>query len=361
MLMTSPSDLPNQPKYSDDSLQKIDNLFQSFEMIADLAEEEIRQQKIREAAAKFDLSEVAYQKQFKRYLGTKAYQAKNKSLVPSQEVPTASVTPLLKPFSFLDTKVSDFVDSFKQVSLVKLSAVLGESALLFAMISYIITIPSRHQLQVQKAREILLQSTERKYDQSRIAALQVLDKRCAGNPGLVSPKAHLANLVLVGCSRWSFSLQSFTQLSFRFWQPMDLSYSRLAEADLSNARLTGANLEGSDLRKANLQKVDLRGVNLQGANLAGADLSRANLAGANLEDAILDGANLYGVTASQANFTQASFVNAKAPWSYFDQANFYRANLKQANFNRSDLENADFYKVNLKDATLRFSNLRGTH
>ncbi len=348
--MTAPSDFSNQPQCSDSSDEKMDKLLQSFKMIAAVAEEEVRQQKIREASAIFELSEASYRQEFERYLESQSKQKQEKSFAP--------VTSLLKPVSLLDTKVSDFVDLLKELSLVKLATVLGESALLFAMISYIVTIPSRQQQQVQKAREILLH-TDHKYDESRIAALKVLDNRCAGNPGLESPNAYLANLVIVGCSRWSLSPQSLAQGSFRSWQPMDLSYSVLAGANLSNANLTGANLEGSDLRNANLQKVDLRGVNLRGANLAGADLSRANLTEADLAGAILDEANLYGVTASQANFTNASLVNAKAPWSYFDRANFYRANLQQINFNRSDLEDADFYKVNLEDASLRFTNLRG--
>ncbi len=348
--MTSPSDFSNQSQCSDNSDEKMDKLLQSFEMIAAVAEEEVRQQKIREASAIFELSEVSYRQKFERYLERQNKQTEAKTLTP--------VTSLLKPVSLLDTKVSDFVDLLKELSLVKLATVLGESALLFAMISYIVTIPSRQQQQVQKAREILLH-TDHKYDESRIAALKVLDKGCAGNPGLESPNAYLANLVIVGCSRWSLSPQSLAQGSFRSWQPMDLSYSVLAGANLSNANLRGANLAGSDLRNANLQKVDLRGVNLRGTNLAGADLSRANLTKADLAGAILDEANLYGVTASQANFTNASLVNAKAPWSYFDRANFYRANLQQINFNRSDLEDADFYKVNLEDASLRFTNLRG--
>ena len=349
--MTSPSNFSNQSECSDNSSQNLDKLLQSFEMIAALAEEEVRQQKIREASAAFEISEVCYRKEFERYLGNKSKQAKEKSLT--------SVRPLLKPVSLLDAKVSDFVDSLKEVSLVKLATVLGESALLFAMISYLVTIPIRQQQTIQKAREILLQSSDRQYDESRIAALKVLDKQCAGNPGLVSPNAHLANLEVAGCLQWSFRPQSLTQWSFRSWQPMDLSYSVLAGSNLSNAQLSGAKLEGSDLRGANLQKVDLSGVNLRGANLADADLSRANLVGANLEGANLDGANLYGVTAFQANFAKASLVNAKALWGNFDGANFYRASLKKANLNRSSLKNADFYKVNLEDAALRFTDLRG--
>ena len=356
--MTSPSNYSNQPESSANSDETRDQLFQSFEKIAPMAEEEVRQVHISQFATRFGLSQAAYRQQFQHYLDSKSQQANSKSVRFTQEKSPTPVTSVLKPVSLIDTKVSDFVDLMKEVSLVKLAALLGESALLFAMVSYIATINSRQHQHIQKAREILLH-TDNKYDESRIAALKVLDHGCAGNPGLVAPNAYLANLEILGCSRWSFNPRKLLQGSFRSWHPTDLSYSILAGTNLSNANLVGVNLAGSDLQNANLQKVDLAGVNLRGANLTGADLSRANLTGADLSNAILDGANLYGVKASQANFAHASLVNLKAPWSYFDRANFYRANLKQANFNRSDLEDADFYKVNLEDASLRFTNLQG--
>ena len=49
----TPSNSSDQSKRSDNDSLNLDKLFQSFEMIAALAEEEIRQQKIREAAAAF--------------------------------------------------------------------------------------------------------------------------------------------------------------------------------------------------------------------------------------------------------------------------------------------------------------------
>lgn len=352
--MTSPSQSSEQFEHFASSSQHLDQLCQSFEMIAALAEEEVRQQKIREASVAFQLSETSYRQQFQRYLHSKADRLREESVTASP----AHVSPLLKPVSLLDAKVSDFVDSLKEVSLVKLATVLGESALLFAMVSYIVTIPIRQQQRVQKAREILLQSSDREYDDSRITALNALDAQCAGNPGLVAPNAHLANLEILGCHRWSLR-NLFNQDSFRSWEPMDLSYSVLTGANLSNAQLSGANLEGSDLRGINLNKANLSGVNLRGANLTDADLSRANLVNADLEGAVLDNANLYGVTASKANFAKTSLVNAKALWSHFEGANFYRASLTKANFNRSSLNHADFYKVNLEDASLRFTDLRG--
>ncbi|MEM7594323.1 MAG: pentapeptide repeat-containing protein, partial [Cyanobacteria bacterium P01_A01_bin.83] len=357
--MNPSPDFSQQPAYSDNSEPKMEALLQSFKIIASLPESEIRQQKIREASAMFQLSEVSYRRQLQRYLSTKGYQntAKYQTTSAKSQLNTP-VASWLKPVSLLDTKVSDLVDFLKGLSLIKLSAVLGEAALLFAMVSYIVTIPGRERQQIQKAREILLHKGH-KYSQSRIVALELLDKECADNPGLMAPNAQLVNLEIVGCSRWSFNLQSLRGGSFRSWKPMDLSNSILAEANLSNADLTGTNLSGSDLSNANLQKVDLRGVNLREANLTGADLSRANLTEADLTGAILDEANLYGATASQANFTNASMVNTKAPWSYFERANFYRANLQQANFNRSNLKDADFYKVNLEAASLRFTNLEG--
>lgn len=349
------SNSSHQPEYDHHTAQKTEELLQSFAVIAALAEEEIRQQKIQEAAAIFELSETSYRQELELYLQNQntQEQTEQKSLV--------SLVSLFKPVSLLDTKVSDFANFLQEVSVIRLAAVLGEGALLFAMTSYLVTIPSRHQQEVQKAREILLHAREHKYDKSRVTALQTLDQRCAGNPGLVAPQAYLVNLEIMGCSRWSFQFKSLTDWSIRSQQPMDLSYSVLTAADFSNAQLPGVNLAGSDLSQANLRKINLQGANLQGANLAGANLSRANLQGANLTGAILDGANLYGVNASEANFTQASLMKAQAPWSYFDQTNFYRANLKQINFNRSDLQDADFYKANLSNASLRFTNLqRGT-
>ena len=344
--MTSQSNFSNQSQYSNHLAKKMDELFQSFEMIAALPEGEVRQQKIREVSALFELSEASYRQQFEHYLRQCELAQK-----PS------SVAYLLKPVSLLDTKVSDLVDLLQELSLVQLSAVLGEAALLFAMMSYLVTIPSRQQQQVHNAREILLQS-DREYDESRIAALKVLDKKCADNPGLIARNAYLKNLVINGCYRWSIDRQNQNQWSFRSRKLMNLSYSKLSGANLEGSDLTGANLERSDLAGANLEGSDLTGVNLRGADLTGANLSRANLTGADLTGAILNDANLYGVTASQANFTSAKLINAKAAWSYFNGVNFYRANLKQVNFNRSDLKGADFYKVNLEDASLRFADLQ---
>jgi len=124
--MTSPSDSPHQSEGSDNSVQTMDKLFQSFEIIAALAEEEIRQQKISETYSIFGLSEASYREQFESYLSSKDDQTKNKSDMTSQEKSVTNITPvksLLRPVSFLDTKVSDFVDLLKEVSLVKLSAV----------------------------------------------------------------------------------------------------------------------------------------------------------------------------------------------------------------------------------------------
>ncbi|MEL7408558.1 MAG: hypothetical protein AAFN00_16660, partial [Cyanobacteria bacterium J06558_2] len=65
--MNSPSDSFQRSDSSDNSDLKMMTLLQSFERIADLKESEIRQQKIREAAAIFQLSEASYRKQLKRY------------------------------------------------------------------------------------------------------------------------------------------------------------------------------------------------------------------------------------------------------------------------------------------------------
>ena len=256
----------------------------------------------------------------------------------------------------LDAKVADFVRWLQNVSLVKLAAVLGESALLFAVVSYVVTIPSRREQEIQEIRKILRQEKGYAYSEGRIAALKTLSDHCVGNPGLEAPGAHLANLKLRSCTRFSLA---------RRWPPIlyqnvsiDLSRSNLAGANLSGADIAGIDLRGSNLRGANLERVNLQGANLAGADLTGANLARADLRGAILKNSKLDSSNFYGARLREVDFTEASLANMKALWADFQNANFYRANLQSANLNRTELQGADFYKANLANASLRFADLR---
>ncbi len=263
---------------------------------------------------------------------------------------------LLKPISIVDTKISDFVEWLQDVSLFKLTVIFSECALLFAVVSYVITIPNRNEQKIQEARKVLDEASGHKYSDARIAALKVLNKGCQGNPGLKAPTAKMANLTLNPCQSLSF-----TQGSLKVNKhSMDLSYSNLEKADLSGASLVGINLRGSNLQGANLAKANLKGADLTGAQLQGANLAQANLKKAILQDSNLDNSNLYGANLQAANFSEASLVKIRTLWANSRNAIFHRAKLQSANFNRADLRGADFYKANLENATLRFADLSST-
>ncbi|WP_094673618.1 pentapeptide repeat-containing protein [Hydrocoleum sp. CS-953] len=264
---------------------------------------------------------------------------------------------LLKPISILDTKISHFIEWLQNISLFKLAVILSEGALLFAIVSYVITIPSRNKQEIQEARKVLREESGHQYSDARIAALKILhSKDCQSNPGLEAAKANMADLTLNPCQSLSFT-QGSLKVNKR---SMDLSYSNLAGADLSGANLVGINLQGSNLQGANLANTNLEGANLTGVQLQGANLTQANLKEAILQNSNLDNSNLYGANLDKADFSEASLVNVRALWANFNDGIFYRANLQSANLNRGDLRGADFYKANLENASLRFADLSST-
>ena len=260
---------------------------------------------------------------------------------------------LLKPISILDTKISDFVQWVQNISLFKLAVVLSQSALLFALVSYVIAIPNRKKQEIQEARNVLRKESGYEHSDGRIAALKVLNKSCEGNPGLKAVRAKMVNLTLDPCQSLSFT-QGLLKVNK---YSMDLSYSNLTGADLSGANLVGINLQGSNLEGANLANANLEGANLTGVNLQGANLAQANLKKAKLRNSNLDNSNLYKANLDTADFYEANLVNTRGLWANFHDAIFYRANLQSANLNRADLRGADFYKANLENASLRFTNL----
>ncbi|NEQ38586.1 MAG: substrate-binding domain-containing protein [Okeania sp. SIO3I5] len=264
---------------------------------------------------------------------------------------------ILKPISILDAKISDFVEWLKNISLLKLAGLLSQGALLFAVVSYVISIPSRNEQKIQEARKVLREESNHKYSDGRIAALKLLNsKGCQGNPGLEAVGAKMANITLNPCQSLSI-----TQSSLKVNKhSMDLSHSNLEGADLSGANLVGINLRGSNLQGVNLAKANLEDADLRETNLQGANLSRANLKNAILQDSKLDNSNLYGANLYTADFSEANLVNITALWANFHDAIFYRANLQSANFNRADLKGANFYKANLENAKLRFADLSST-
>ena len=261
----------------------------------------------------------------------------------------------LKPIAILDTKLSDFVDWLQTISVVKLAVTLSEVTILFAMVSYIVTIPNRRQQQIQEARKVLHEENKKQYSDGRIAALKVLNKHCEGNPGLQAPEGKMAKLSLYRCPKFDFQKWKWPEQ-----RGMNLSNSNLKKADLSGANLQGINLRKSILQNAILVGANLEGADLTSAKLQNADLSRANLKGAILEGSNLNNSKLYGANFEDANLSEANLKGIRAEWANFNHANFYRANLESANFNRAQLMGADFYRANLKNSKLRFADLRNT-
>ncbi|NEP11673.1 MAG: substrate-binding domain-containing protein [Symploca sp. SIO2C1] len=267
---------------------------------------------------------------------------------------------LQKPIVIVDTKVSDFTDWLENISLVKLAAVLGETAILFAVISFILTIPSRRLQKIQDARKVLHEESSNQYSDGRITALKLLNKYCVDNPGLQAKEANLSKITIKSCRHFpenKFSPKQWASM-FRGPTPMKLSHANLKKADLSGANLAGINLQDSDLSGANLNDANLKGADLTNANLTGANLARADLEGAKLIGSKLDQSFLYGAKLNGADFSGASLKETKAMWADFQNAKFNHANLQSANFNRTQLHGADFYQANLQKASLRFANLR---
>ena len=79
----------------------------------------------------------------------------------------------LKLIAIVDTKISDFVDWLKTISVFKLTVVLSEVAILSGAVSYIVSIPNRQQQEIQQAREVLHGQSKNEYSDARITALEV--------------------------------------------------------------------------------------------------------------------------------------------------------------------------------------------
>ena len=266
---------------------------------------------------------------------------------------------LLKPVKMADAKMSDFVAWLENISLIKLAAVLGEGALLFALVSYIVAIPQRRQTFIRENRQIIVDHAQETHSIGRINALQSLNKFCSNISGIEAPSAQMPGIELTNCYQFQGikALRRFPWQFFVYWGA-NLNYS-----NLSGANLEGANLEGINLRGANLIGANLRGANLKGADLTAANLTKArlgvtNLEGAILNNTILDGGSISGSNLKGADLSHISLVGTQALWSDLRDANLYRANLTGAILNRSNLAGADLYKANFEKSSLRFANLQ---
>ena len=323
-----------------------DGLTDSFERVLGIGDCTKRSQAIIEEAKVLGISSEEYVHKLAHYLDT---HAKN----------TDGSLSLFKPVKIVDAKMSDFVAWLENISLIKLAAVLGEGALLFALVSYIIAIPQRRQAFIRENRQIIVNHTQQTHSIGRINALQSLNKFCSNISGIEAPSAQMPGIELTNCYQFQGikALRRFPWQFFVYWGA-NLNYS-----NLSGANLEGANLEGINLRGANLIGANLRGANLKGADLTAANLTKArlgvtNLEGAILNNTILDGGSISGSNLKGADLSHISLVGTQALWSDLRDANLYRANLTGAILNRSNLAGADLYKANFEKSSLRFANLQ---
>jgi len=267
---------------------------------------------------------------------------------------------LVRPFKQIDRKLGTLVESWKNISLFKLVALLGQVTLLLAMSSYFIDAPKRHQQAMNEAKQTIKRLEGSQFSQDRINALMLLGQNCEDITGVKAPGAVLSGIELDNCKHWQISPDAFKQFPPQFTkaQPTKLSHANLAGSDLKGANLRGVDLRGANLAKANLADANLAGANLEGANLEGANLRRANL-----EKAVLVGANLSRSDLGQANLREINMKSAIAHqanlvWATLAGANLREADLSGANLNRADLRGAELYETNLSEASLRYADLR---
>ncbi len=279
----------------------------------------------------------------------------NLSQPANAELTNGKKSKILKPIAIVDTKLSDLVDWLQTISVVKLAITLSQITILFAVVSYIVSIPKQRKQEIQQARKVLNEQKENEYSDARIAALEVLNKYCQGNPGLQAPNGKMLKLRLYKCRGFPFQNGSLKLEK----SGINLSNSNLEGANLSGAVLQGINLQGSDLENANLVGANLEGADLTGANLTGANLSRANLKRATLKKSQLNKSDLYGADFEGADLSEAKLNGIKALWANFKDAKFNHAELKSAKLNRAQLRGADFYDAELENSSLRFADLGG--
>ena len=205
-------------------------LRESFEMVNSISDASLRLEVILQEAQQHQLSLSDYIYQLEEY--NQATQQKS---------------PILKPISVLDTKVSDFVAWLEQISIIKLATVLSEAAILIAFISYLFSLPYQQQKKIEDARRILVDQQDQQHSDGRIEALKTLNSFCASNAGLQASGAQMVGVQLNHCNKLSIGLSSFQQWPFRFsdYRGIDLSFANLQQANLAKANLKNANLNGS--------------------------------------------------------------------------------------------------------------------
>ena len=324
----------------------LQTLMDSFSQVSSIENLVKREYKLLQEAKRLDVPVESYRRMFESYdLGK--FQKKEEFLWLS----------LLK---FFDQRLGDFVKWCENISLYSLATVIGQFTLLAAMGAYFIEAPQRQQQVLDGARQEIKNQKDVEYSESRIKAMETLNKACNSTLGEQAPKANLEGIKLNQCYKFQLGMATFTQWPPQFYsyEGFNLSQMNLAGANLKGANLEGANLERTNLEGANLEGANLKGANLKNANLKGAILLTANLEKANLEEANLDNSLMSRINLRDANLTKASVINSCLLWADFQGANLNEGNFQSSNLSRANLQGAELYKTNFKEASLRYTDLR---
>ncbi|GET39155.1 periplasmic binding protein/LacI transcriptional regulator, putative [Microseira wollei NIES-4236] len=324
-------------------LQNLDASFKRVDKIEDPVKKEY---KLLQEAKRMEMPAESYRRMFENYY--------------LERLPKKPENQWLNPLKFLDQRLGDFVKWCENISLYSLATVIGQFTLLAAMGAYFMEAPQRQQELLDSARQEIRNQKGVEYSESRIEALETLNKYCESLLGEQAPNANLEDIKLNKCYKFQLGLATFAKWPPQFYryEGINLSQMNLAGANLKGANLSGANLEGTNLEGANLERANLKGANLKGANLKGAVLRAASLEGANLEEANLDSTRMSRVYLRGANLKKASITGARLLWADLQGATLTLANLTESNLNRANLQGADLYKANFKGASLRYADLR---
>jgi uncharacterized protein YjbI with pentapeptide repeats/ABC-type sugar transport system substrate-binding protein len=266
---------------------------------------------------------------------------------------------VLKPVKFIDQRLGDFVAWCEQISLYKLSVVVGQATLLLAMGSYVTDAPQRQQQELNDAKKMILDHANLRYNESRIEAFEFLNQNCESMVGIQSPNANMPNIALNKCYEFRIDLENFLKKPILFhYKGVNLGHANLLGANLAGANLAGANLAGANLEGANLAGANLEGANLAGANLKYTNFRRANLKGANLKGASIQYSSLGRANLKNADLSEANLKGSGLLWVDLSHAKLDYTNLSHARLSRANLQGADLYRTNLENSLLPYVDLR---
>lgn len=327
---------------SNDKIEVFTAINQSFSYINSIDDSIQREYKMIQECKRLDIPLESYRRLLEEYLRANEDAKLNNKL--------------LKPVKFMDQRLGDFVAWCEQISLYKLSVVVGQATLLLAMISYVIDAPQRQQQELNDAKKMILDNANLRYNESRIEAFEFLNQNCTSMVGIQSPNADISNIALNKCYQFHIDFENFLKTPILFYYK---------GAKLSHANLAGANLSGANLEKADLSGANLAGANLAGANLKYTNFSRANLEGANLEDANIQYSFLSRANLKNANLSEANLQGSDLLWVDLSQSQLYHTNLSHTRLSRANLQGTDLYRTNLENSLLSYvdlqkgANLRG--